>query len=98
MAFRLFPVPRPVARLGGQDVSPRAGFFPASSRFGGIRLDKDSKQALQVAKEITVKFIEIGRISPNNFPEFFSTIYDEVLRTIRSTPEQAPADDAATKE
>jgi hypothetical protein len=40
------------------------------------------KQALQVAKEIVVKFIEIGRISPNNFPEFFSSIYKEVLQTL----------------
>jgi len=40
------------------------------------------KQALQVAKEITVKFIEIGRISPSNFPEFFSSIYNEILNTI----------------
>lgn len=40
------------------------------------------KHALQVAKEITVKFIEIGRISPSNFPEFFSSIYNEVLTTI----------------
>lgn len=53
-------------------------------------MDKDKKQALQVAKEITVKFIEIGRISPGNFPEFFSSIYNEVLRTI--TQDDAPAD------
>lgn len=45
-------------------------------------LDKQKKEALQVAKEITVKFIETGRISPNNFPEFFDTIYREVLKTI----------------
>lgn len=45
-------------------------------------LDKLKKEALQVAKEITVKFIETGRISPNNFPEFFDTIYREVLKTI----------------
>lgn len=50
-------------------------------------MDKESKQALQVAKEITVKFIETGRISPSNFPEFFSSIYNEVLRTITSGPD-----------
>lgn len=62
-------------------------------------MDKDSKQALQVAKEITVKFIEIGRISPNNFPEHFSSIYNEVLRTITESPEGgAPAKEAETKE
>jgi len=49
-------------------------------------VDKEKQAALQAAKEITVKFIEIGRISPNNFPEFFSGIYNEVLRTIMAEP------------
>jgi hypothetical protein len=54
-------------------------------------LDKLKKEALQVAKEITVKFIETGRISPNNFPEFFDTIYREVLKTISTAePSGAP--------
>lgn len=55
-------------------------------------MDKDKKQALQVAKEITVKFIEIGRISPGNFPEFFSSIYNEVLRTITEEPSAVDTD------
>ena len=45
------------------------------------------KQALQVTKEIIVKFIEVGRISPNNFDQFFAPIYQEVLRTISLYPE-----------
>ncbi|MDO9083752.1 MAG: hypothetical protein Q7U56_10760 [Humidesulfovibrio sp.] len=40
------------------------------------------KQALQVAKEIVVKFIEVGRISPANFAEHFSEIYCEILNTV----------------
>ena len=53
-------------------------------------MDQMQKQALQVAKEIVVKFIEIGRISPNNFPEFFSSIYKEVLHTLsESRPEES---------
>ena len=47
-------------------------------------MDQREKLALQVTKEIVVKFIEIGRISPGNFPEFFSTIYREILETIES--------------
>lgn len=46
------------------------------------RMNKTRQMALQVAKEIVVKFIEIGRISPSNFDQFFSSIYFEVLRTI----------------
>ncbi|MDY0274983.1 MAG: hypothetical protein RBR42_06025 [Desulfomicrobium sp.] len=45
-------------------------------------MDQIQKQALQVTKEIIVKFIEIGRISPANFAEFFEPIYDDVYRTV----------------
>lgn len=46
-------------------------------------MDQMQKQALQVTKEITVKFIETNRISPNNFSELFRDIYRSVLSTIR---------------
>ena len=45
-------------------------------------MDKLDKQALQVAKEITVKFIEMGRISPTNFTEHFQEIYAAVQDTV----------------
>jgi len=45
-------------------------------------MDSLEKQALQVAKEIVVKFIEVGRISPANFAEHFSEIYGEILSTV----------------
>ena len=47
-------------------------------------MTQEEKQALQITKEIVVKFIEIGRISPGTFSEYFSSIYSEVLRTISS--------------
>ncbi len=45
-------------------------------------MDKTKKMAIQVTKEIIVKFIEIGRISPTNFNQFFKPIYREVLTTL----------------
>ena len=39
---------------------------------------------LKVAKEIVVKFIEIGRLSPANFPETFESVYRAVKDTVRS--------------
>ncbi len=45
-------------------------------------MDKYKQQALQVAKEIVVKFIEVGRVSPQNIGEIFPTIYDQVLEAI----------------
>ena len=47
-------------------------------------MDQTEKQALQVTKEIVVKFIETNRISPGNFSELFEDIYRSVLRTIRA--------------
>lgn len=45
-------------------------------------MEKDAKEALQVTKEIVVKFIESGRISPANFAEIFPGVYQVVLQTI----------------
>jgi len=45
-------------------------------------VDKIKLQALQMTKEIVVKFVETGRITPSNFTDHFSRIYHEVLRTI----------------
>ncbi len=39
---------------------------------------------LKVAKEIVVKFIEVGRLSPGNFGETFDSIYKSVRETVRS--------------
>lgn len=38
---------------------------------------------LKVAKEIVVKFIEVGRISPANVDEAFREIYQSVYDTVR---------------
>ena len=51
-------------------------------------MDSLEKQTLQVAKEIVVKFIEVGRISPANFGEHFADIYGEIRRTVMA---EAPA-------
>ncbi len=45
----------------------RAGF----SIFLEAHVDKTTLQALQITKEIVVKFVETGRISPANFNEHF---------------------------
>lgn len=47
-------------------------------------MDKIEKQALQVAKEVVIKFIEVGRISPANFGENFQAIYQDVLKAVQS--------------
>lgn len=53
-------------------------------------MEKRENLALQVTKEIVVKFVETGRISPGNFTEHFGPIYEEVLRVISRSGEQSP--------
>jgi len=55
-------------------------------------MEKYQKQAMQVAKEVIIKFIEVGRISPTNFGEHFDTIYNDVLKTV-SACETADTDE-----
>ncbi len=55
-----------------------------------VFVDKLSSLALQVTKEIVVKFVETGRISPGNFTEHFGPIYEEVLRVIRRSEDACP--------
>ncbi len=42
---------------------------------------------LKVSKEIIVKFIEIGRISPAAFPENFDLIYNTIKKTVKQEKE-----------
>ena len=39
---------------------------------------------LRVTKEVVVKFIEVGRLAPQNFAETFSEIYKSVRDAVRS--------------
>ncbi len=70
--------------------------FPHPGGFLNIQekiMDQAQKQALQVTKEIVVKFIEVGRISPSNCHDIFSEIYSEVLNTIVSKAPNIPSED-----
>ena len=46
-------------------------------------MDKDHKEALQVAKELTAKFIETRTVSPGNFAEIFPAVFRIVYQSIR---------------
>ncbi|MEW6388163.1 MAG: hypothetical protein AB1491_11665 [Thermodesulfobacteriota bacterium] len=38
---------------------------------------------LKVAKEIVVKFIEVGRLSPASFPETFKMVLESVRQSLK---------------
>lgn len=48
---------------------------------------------LKAAKEIVVKFIECGRLSPTGFAEAFQSVYktvDETVKSRQKPPEKEP--------
>ena len=49
------------------------------------------EQVLRTAKEIVVKFIETGRISPAGFSEVFTTIYRTVENVVKGDGEESAA-------
>lgn len=38
---------------------------------------------LKVAKEIVIKFIEVGRLTPATFEQTFDSIYNTIKKTVR---------------
>ena len=58
------------------------------------KADQD-EQILRATKEIVVKFIETGRISPTGFPEAFKAIYEAVDETVKQSTAQEKPDEHA---
>ena len=66
-------------------VPQRGGFSFLPRPYGPeaeAHMDKDRKEALQVAKELTAKFIETRTVSPSNFAEVFPSVYRVVCAAI----------------
>jgi len=59
----------------------------------GLKMRKTDldEQILRASKEIVVKFIETGRISPTGFAEAFRAILRAVDETVKQTAAQEPA-------
>lgn len=56
------------------------------------------EQILRAAKEMAVKFIETGRVSPAAFPDLFRTIYWTVNETVRTAARgERPAAESSEK-
>jgi hypothetical protein len=45
-------------------------------------VQQDDEIVLRFAKEIAIKFIELGRISPDNFREHFRSIFWSLKNTV----------------
>ncbi len=49
------------------------------------KLTADDEVILRAAKEIVIKFIETGRVSPASFEENFQKIYSSIRDTVLGT-------------
>jgi hypothetical protein len=45
-------------------------------------MNPDDEKILRLTKEILVKFIELGRVSPNNFDEHFRSVFWTLKNTM----------------
>ncbi|ADH86612.1 hypothetical protein [Desulfurivibrio alkaliphilus] len=64
--------------------SDSAGQAAAPGKGEVVGRPVSDETVLKVAKEIVVKFIEVGRLSPVNFSETFREIHGTVRDTVRS--------------
>ncbi len=48
------------------------------------------EQILRAAKEIVVKFIETGRVSPTGFHDTFRSIYETVEKSAKGSSDENP--------
>ena len=55
------------------------------------------EQIFKATKEIVVKFIEVGRLSPTSFHESFRDIYQTVERTVKKTAPAEPDESESPK-
>ncbi len=51
------------------------------------------EQVLRASKEIAVKFIEVGRLSPTGFAETFKTIYRSIDETVKEARKKEQGDE-----
>ena len=56
------------------------------------------EQILRAAKEIVVKFIESGRLSPTGFGVAFNDVYRTIENTVKGSPPEQEASDEETKQ
>jgi hypothetical protein len=49
-----------------------------------VRQEISDEAIFKVAKEIVVKFIEVGRLTPATFEDSFDRVYKAIERTVRS--------------
>ncbi len=58
-------------------------------------MNKKEEMILKAAKEIVVKFIEVGNITPSSFHDHFRNIYQTVEAAVKSSEQDGPSGENA---
>lgn len=53
-------------------------------------MKQEDELVLKVAKEVVVKFIEVGRLSVGSFDEVWNQVYGAIKRSLEEKPPEAP--------
>lgn len=62
------------------------------------RLDMSAEDGiLKAAKEIIIKFIEVGRLSPTAFGDTFKSVYTSIKEAVEGEPETKDDDDEGNR-
>jgi hypothetical protein len=59
------------------------GGFMGRDKESAAPLTPREELLMKVAKEIVVKFIEVGRVSPSSFAETFKTVMDTLRQSFK---------------
>lgn len=68
--------------LNPKGLPSNSGGFFAVNFLKGDSVQQDDEIILRYAKEIAIKFIELGRISPGSFEEHFRSIFWSLKNTL----------------
>jgi hypothetical protein len=75
------------------DASSRKAGQASGHKKETVKMASMDEQILRATKEIVVKFIEGGRISPAGFPDFFKNIYQAVHDTAKGATDSFAPDE-----
>jgi hypothetical protein len=80
-------------RIINLDASSRKAGQTSGHKKETVKMASMDEQILRATKEIVVKFIEGGRISPASFPDFFKNIYQTVHETAKGASDSSTPDE-----
>jgi hypothetical protein len=71
----------PLLRFFGLPSNRQRLFFRGPEE-SGWKMQPDDELILRISKEIIIKFIELGRVSPTNFDENFKSVFWTLKNTV----------------